>query len=195
MITELSELTMAQYIKLANGDASVLLRKNEVVSPAKLTKGARKINFEFRRISDAAGASAYISKYSEIVKLKCEEELLLICDILCSLNGVTQATELMKECGVNVEGKLPDQISREIKSELSLCRRKINHIDHEMAGNVSARDCKIDFDAITANLMTHFKFQIDVSTISASIYAHLIAQMGNEIKATAKAIARLKART
>ena len=47
---------------------------------------------------------------------------------------------------------------------------------------------RAQFDAQTAAIMAHFKFQIDPATIKATLYANLVARHNREIKAQMAAL-------
>ncbi|MCM1454328.1 MAG: hypothetical protein NC193_07340 [bacterium] len=184
MIEHLHELTMAQFIDLTCGDTSVLLSKREVVSPAKVSKVVKDIVFEYRRIADEAGAKSYLSMMSDMVKAKAAVILFQMCHNLVALGEHDKAREVMSQYGIRA-GKMSDQrVAAEVKSRLERARNNVARLekDNEKSA-VGLSEMRASFDNQTAALMAYFKFQIDVSTIKAPLFAHLVARYNREIKA------------
>ncbi|MCM1337703.1 MAG: hypothetical protein NC187_08275 [Candidatus Amulumruptor caecigallinarius] len=175
---------MAQFIDLTCGDTSVLLSKREVVSPAKVSKVVKDIVFEYRRIADEAGAKSYLSMMSDMVKAKAAVILFQMCHNLVALGEHDKAREVMSQYGIRA-GKMSDQrVAAEVKSRLERARNNVARLekDNEKSA-VGLSEMRASFDNQTAALMAYFKFQIDVSTIKAPLFAHLVARYNREIKA------------
>ncbi len=68
--------------------------------------------------------------------------------------------------------------------QLAQSQRELQELEAENE-KVNAEREKIrgHFDAQTATMMAHFKFQIDPDTIKATLYANLVARHNREIKA------------
>ena len=184
MIEHLHELTMAQFIDLTCGDTSVLLSKREVVSPAKVSKVVKDIVFEYRRIADEAGAKSYLSMMNDMVKAKAAVILFQMCQNLVALGEHERVREVMSQYGIKA-GKMSEQrVAAEVKSRLERAKSNVAKLEKDKEGSeVELSEMRASFDNQTAALMAYFKFQIDVSTIKAPLYAHLVARYNREIKA------------
>lgn len=81
------------------------------------------------------------------------------------------------------------RVTAEIKSRLERAKSTIEKIENESKkdkpGSINFRRV---FDTQTAMLMAHFKFQIDTSTMKATVYAHLVDQHNREVKAMRAAL-------
>ena len=81
------------------------------------------------------------------------------------------------------------RIDGEVKSRLAKSQRLLEEVEAEREKQTEdIEKIRSLFDGQTAALMAHFKFQIDTSTMRATIYAHLVARHNDEIKAIKKAM-------
>lgn len=81
------------------------------------------------------------------------------------------------------------RIDGEVKSRLAKSQRLLEEVEAERDKQTEdIEKIRSLFDGQTAALMAHFKFQIDTSTMRATIYAHLVARNNDEIKAMKKAM-------
>lgn len=189
MIEHLNELTMAQFIDLSCGDTSVLLTKREVVSPAKVSKTVRNIVFEYRTITDEAGAKSYISFTKDLIKAKSSVILFTMCHNLVNIGEHDRAREVMNVYGINASSMSDQRVTAEVTSRLERAKSTVAKLekDNETA-NIELSEMRSSFDTQTAALMAYFKFQIDISTMRAPLYAHLVARYNREVKAQLSAM-------
>lgn len=189
MIEHLNELTMAQFIDLSCGDTSVLLTKREVVSPAKVSKVVRNIVFEYRTITDEASAKSYISFTKDLIKAKTSVILFTMCHNLVNIGELDRAREVMNVYGINASSMSDQRVTAEVTSRLERAKSTVAKLekDNETA-NIELSEMRSSFDTQTAALMAYFKFQIDISTMRAPLYAHLVARYNREVKAQLSAM-------
>ncbi len=190
MIEKLEQLTVSQFVDLICGDASVLIDK-EVVPHEKVVIAMRDIVFEYKTIADNAGVKSYLSFVDELLKTKLSLIIFSICSTLATFKEFGKIKEIMEEYGMSVGTMNQERLQAEIVSRLERAKSDISKLEKE--GNVESVDAsriRSDFDAQTAALMAHFKFQIDITTMKATIYAHLVARYNREIKAMIKATKR-----
>lgn len=183
MIERLEQLTVSQFVDLVCGDTSVLIGKREVVNEAVLVVAMRNIVFEYKEIVDKAGVSSYLSTIEELIKAKMSVVVFQMCRNLVSLNEHDRAREVLIEYGINANSMNDQRVTAEIKSRLERAKSTIEKIENESKkdkpGSINFRRV---FDTQTAMLMAHFKFQIDTSTMKATVYAHLVDQHNREVK-------------
>ncbi len=189
MIERLEQLTVCQFVDLICGDTSVLLGKREVINEAVLVVAMRNIVFEYKEIVDKAGISSYLSTIEELIKAKMSVAVFQMCQNLVSLNEHDRAREVLIEYGINANSMNDQRVTAEIKSRLERAKSTIEKIENESKkdkpGSINFRRV---FDTQTAMLMAHFKFQIDTSTMKATVYAHLVDQHNREVKAMRAAL-------
>lgn len=189
MITRLSELSMAQFIDLSCGDTSVLLKKHSVVSPSKLKEAMMHIVFEYRCIVDEAGAKSYLTFSNNLVKAKMSVTLFKMCHNLIVIGELERVREVMNVYGINASSMSDQRVTAEVKSRLERAKSTVVKLEKETeTANIELSELRSSFDAQTAALMAYFKFQIDISTIKASLYAHLVARYNREVKAQLSAM-------
>lgn len=187
MIERLDQLTVAQFIDLLCGDTSVITSKH-FVKPDKVSTIVRNIIFEYKTISDKSGASTYLSETEDLVKARMQLSLYSICSSLIALREYDRVREVLDAAGINAATMSDRRLEIEVKSRLARAKSDLEKIATENEGNESEIDIRREFDSQTASLMAHFKFQIDIQTMKASLYAHLIARCKNELKAQAAAL-------
>lgn len=183
MIETLEQLTVAQFIELVCGNISVLAEKNEKISEEKATGIIHDIAFEYKQIADPAGAKSYISKAEELVKAKIEVALFSICNNLVRMNEYGRARDVINEYGIKATSMDDRRIAMEIKSRMERAEKTISRIEDENNRDRESLNIRRMFDEQTAALMAYFRFQIDITSMKATVYAHLIARHNREIKA------------
>ncbi len=188
MIKTLEQLTVAQFIELVCGNISVLAEKNEKISEEKATGIIHNIAFEYKQIADPAGAKSYISKAEELVKAKIEVALFSICNNLVRMNEYGRARDVINEYGIKTTSMDDRRIAMEIKSRMERAEKTISRIEDENNRDREPLNIRRMFDEQTAALMAYFRFQIDITSMKATVYAHLIARHNREIKAKIAAV-------
>ena len=189
MIKHLQELTMAQFVDLSCGDTSVLLSKKEIVSPEKVAKAVKNIIFEYRSIADEASAKSYLTFTKDLIKAKATVILFKMCHNLVTINEHDRAREVMIVYGINASSMSDQRVTAEVTSRLERAKSTVAKLekDNETA-NIELSEMRSSFDTQTAALMAYFKFQIDISTMRAPLYAHLVARYNREVKAQLSAM-------
>lgn len=188
MIETLEQLTVAQFIELVCGNINVLAEKNEKISEEKATGIIHNIAFEYKQIADPAGAKSYISKAEELVKAKIEVALFSICNNLVRMNEYGRARDVINEYGIKATSMDDRRIAMEIKSRMERAEKTISRIEDENNRDRESLNIRRMFDEQTAALMAYFRFQIDITSMKATVYAHLIARHNREIKAKIAAV-------
>lgn len=193
MIEKLENLTIAQFIDLICGDTSVLLGKHEVVSPERIALNVRNIVFEYKNIADAASAKSYLFRIEETIKAKIEVLLFTMCKNMIILGQYDSVRDVLQEYGVNgVNIMTEKRLSAEVTSRLARSKLTVKEADSEQSDTkTDASQIRVEFDGQMAALMAHFKFQIDATTMKATVYAHLVGRYNREIKAKMAAMKKV----
>lgn len=193
MIERLEQLTMSQFIDMVSGNTDVLRDRLEIMAPAsdKLARAMRDIVMEYKEIADPTGAHEFLAKSEDLAKAKIELSVYSLCDNLVSMGQHDRAREVLNECGINASSMSEQRLVAEIKSRMARAKRTIHELEIEVEEGEASEDIRRSFDEQTAAMMSHYKFQIDISTIKATIYAHLVARFNREVKAQ---IAAMKAK-
>lgn len=191
MIERLDQLTMSRFIDLVCGDTGALTSKGEAADPAILSATARNIIFEYHSIVDEAGTKRYLLRLEDLLKGRIGIAALTICENLAALREYGRVREVLKEQGINTGGMSDKRVAAEVKSRLCRARRDVEKLEEESKpGGDDSGDPRSAFDALTAQLMAHFKFQIGIDSIKATVYAHLVARHNREINAQLAAMAK-----
>lgn len=184
MIDKLEQLTVSQFVDLICGNTGVLCGKREIPNPAKVSEVTRNIVFEYRMIADESGAKSYLSYTEELIKAKMEVAIYTMCGNLVELGAHERVREIMVELGINAESMSDQRITAEVKYRLGRAKKSVEGIEKEAESEDAKKiDIRTEFDSQTAQLMAYYKFQIDTSTMKATVYAHLVARYNREIKA------------
>ena len=188
MITKLEELTAAQFIDLVCGNTDVLHPKREMVPDSKLSEAVKSIVFEYRKIVDEAGANDYLMRMRNLTRAKTLIVIFKMCQNLVSLNQYDRVREILTECGIKAGAMSDNRLKAEIVSRLERSRKEVKRYEEDDKDTSEITDIRKSFDEQTAAMMAHFKFQIDTSTMKATLYAHLVARFNREIKAQLEAL-------
>lgn len=193
MITSLSKLTMRQYIELVCGDVSVLKGSAEIVSPAKLAETRKQLIYEYSRLSDDAGSKIFLSKHVSRLKAKAELTMFQCLNNALVLGAFDEVRSVLKEYGIS--RKMDDkQLTDEVKRLLNRAKTNIKRSEEESHADSDKQptpdQIRTQFDRQAASLMTYFKFQIDLDTITASQFACMIDQAHKQTKAQEVAMSK-----
>lgn len=183
MITRLEELTMQQFIDLCCGDYDILCHKHEIVDEEILAKTARDIIVEYKSITDEQSMRRYILDAGERLKANIAVVLWGMCRNLISFGEYGNIREIMKEAGINADRMSDERVTAEVLSRLAAAERKLSEYNNH---EEDVTDIRRNFDKLTAVMMSHFKFQIDPTSMRATHYAHLLARFGEEVKMQSK---------
>ncbi len=186
-MVKLEDLTIGQFIVLVSGGRSIL---GEVEGDSlSVVNTIRNIILEYKEIADPAGAKNYLIETEEIMKAKLNFALFSICRNLAEMKEYNRVREILCEYGISAESMNPQRLQAEVDSRYERAKYAIEKADTKENENTSgSTDIRREFDAQTAALMAHFKFQIDTSKMKATVYAHLVARHNLEIKARRQAM-------
>lgn len=189
MKEKLGQLTVAQFVDLIAGDARVLLESDEKASTTVLTIAMRNIVLEYKEITDSAGLKSYLSFVDDLIKAKIGIIVFSMCQNLILLHSYDNARTILTECGVACARMTNERLAAEVDSRLERSRRMVDELESERntADEAGPKNVRNEFDAQSAALMAHFKFQIDPLTMKASIYANLVNRCNREVKTMAAA--------
>ncbi len=187
MKQRLEQLTIGQFIDLVCGEADVLLDRREIATPEKLADAARHIIFEYREISDKAEALSYLANVDSLTKSKMRVSIFTLCLDIYNLGKLDIVRDILAHYGVNAERMSKERLRAEVISQLERAKHTARRIEESESGKGDASltpdDIRRSFDEQTAALMAYFKFQVDTSTMKATLYAHLVARHARELKA------------
>lgn len=179
MKTKLDQITVDQLVSLSCGDYSAICANS---NSTKAKKAARNILHEYRDIADPAGAKRTLAQAEAVLKAKIAVVLYTMLQDLIKIGEYEHVREILIMRGVRAAGMTAKRLRAEVKSRLGRAKKEIENdaLENE---NVSPDEIRRNFDEQTATLMAHFKFQIDTTTMKASLYAHLVARCNSDIKA------------
>lgn len=180
----LEQLTLSQFIDLVCGNTDVLLDRHEIGQANKIALATRNIILEYRAIADPGGTGTYFKRIEEWIKSKINVIIFTMCNNLTQLKQYEKAREVLVEYGLSASGWSDSRIDGTIQAKLAKSQRELSILEEENEkANTEKGKIRNQFDAQVASLMAHFKFQIDPSTIKATLYAHLVARFNREVKA------------
>ena len=167
----------------------VVLGKHEVCSPEKIAITVRNIIIEYRDIADPGDVAGFIRNIEEWIKARMGVILWTMVNNLVMFKDYDKARAVLDMYGLPSSSWNDKRIEGEVKSRLTKSQRLLDEVEAEREKQSEEIDkIRSQFDGQTAALMAHFKFQIDTSTMRATIYAHLVARHNAEIKEMKKAM-------
>lgn len=189
MIEKLEQLTLSQFVDLVCGDTSVLLGKHEIGNSDKLTIATRNIVLEYRAIADPGGTNSYLKHVEDWIKAKMNVIIFTMCNNLVSLKQYGRARDVLVAYGLSASGWPDGRVDGAVQSRLAQAQRELDDMEVENEKVMAEREkVRAQFDAQTAALMAHFKFQIDPDTIKATLYANLVSRHNRDLKAQMAAL-------
>ncbi len=189
MIESLGRLTVSQFVELICGDTGVLTPKHEVVAPAKLREAVRGIIFEYNAIAHGASMKSHVASAGRLAKARAGLFLFSVCRSFAKMDEYGRVKEILEACGADVSRMDERRVDAEITSRMERAKRCI--AESQPAQDIADADSlriRSGFDAQTAALMAHFRFQIDPDTMKASCYARLVARHDREVRAQIEAM-------
>lgn len=193
MKEHITQLTMSEYINLICGDTSVLMeKKSEVLSPQKMMQARNTIIYEFRELSDPTGMQSFLIEQEDKTKTDATIILFKMCKNLLEIKEYDGVREILNEYGLNATRMSNEQIDREVTIHLNRAmtlKKKMEEENQDTTEKeITEHDIRMSYDKQAAHLMTYFKFQIDLNTIKASVFATMIDQASRELKAKSEAM-------
>ena len=193
MIKSLSKLTMRKYIELVCGDTSVLCGPHEIVPEAKLQKTRMRLIFDYARLSDDAGSKIFISDHAAKVKAKAELVMFQCLNNALALGAIDDVRGVLREYGI-IRTMDDTQVAAEVTRLMKRAKTNVKRYESENKDSDGSEptpdEIRTQFDRQAASLMTYFKFQIDLDTITASQFACMIDQAHKQIKAQMAALSK-----
>ncbi len=189
MKTRLDQLTTAEFIDLVCGNRNVLFGKHEVPNPYNVTIALRNIVMEYRSIADPGGNASYLQRVNDLIKSRIAIAVYSMCQNLVLMKRFDKAKEVLIAAGLSAAGWDDKRIESETYIQLRKSKRAFEEAEKDnesvMIEKENIRDA---FNGMIAAMMAHFKFQIDIATMMAPVFAHLVARYHAEMKAMKKAI-------
>lgn len=190
MKTRLEEFTIGEFVELMAGEKKILGHSTK--SPKEIDLIVRDIIMEYRAIVDPNGTKSYLLDNEDIAKAKNRVLLFSICNMLADMKQFDHIREIMNTYGLSVDRMSDSRLKAEMKGKLAKAKNTLKRVKADNTAPQQDFDVRKDFDEQTAALMAHFKFQIDMSSMKATLYAHLVARFQREIKAQQEALKRMK---
>lgn len=182
MIKKLSDITASQLVDIFCGDYSPLIGRHEVVSDDKVEEVAHNIILEYHKIANPTQVKSFVSTTAKSEKSRYALVVFKICDDLIKLGQYDKVREIMTSAKINTSSMSDSRL----KSEVSYRYKRAESDIEREAGDAEKQtpeQIRLNFDSQTAALMSHFRFQIDPSTMKATLYAQLVARFNAEVKA------------
>lgn len=189
MKTRLDQLTTAEFIELVCGNSEVLLGKRETVRPYTLAIALRNIVMEYRSIADPGGNAAYLQRIDFLIKTRLSVAIYAYGQMLVDMQLLEDARDLLISAGHSAAGWNHKRIKSEVHIQLQKSRRIMDESGKDEKENQEDKEhIRDSFNSMIAAMMAHFKFQIDIATMMAPVFAHLVARYHAEIKAMKNAM-------
>lgn len=189
MKTRLDELTTAEFIDLVCGNNNVLLGRHEIANPSKVAIAMRNIVMEYRSIADPGGNASYLRHVDGIIKARVAVTVYSMCRNLVMLERFDKAKEVLVAAGLPADDWADKRVSMEVHVQLQKSKRALAELDEDVEEVAEEQEnIRNSFNGMIAAMMANFKFQIDVSTMMAPVFAHLVARYHADMKAMQKAL-------
>lgn len=191
MKTSLDELTMQEFISLLCGDLSVLgsgSREN-------LERAGREIIMKYRVITDKHGVTENFLLIEGVARCKMEMMIYDVARRLLNLGETESVIEVLTEIGIRLPGTSQEILGAVIESSIARTEHELGKLMEKVPQDEEEKSPEVirqQFSELTAALMAHFKFQIDIGTMKADIYAHLVARQWAELKMQYEAMKKRK---
>lgn len=192
MKTKLEQLTLAEFVDLACGRVEVLLEGAEIHGRRELAIVMRDIVMEYRAIADPTGSATYLKRIDGLIKAHMSFLIFTMCQNLVVLGRFDKVKEVLAAFGLTTDGWNDKRVKTEVYVRLQKSKRHKDEYDEEKESDMiqDASEVRNSFNAMIAGMMAHFKFQIDPATMSAAVFAHLVARHNGEIKTMKSAMRR-----
>lgn len=189
MRMRLSDLTLAEFIDLACGDNSVLLDDGESTDAAVLAHVRNNILSEYGFIADRTNAKSKMMDKEGTIKRESVLLVLKICNALLLLERFSDVRELLIEIE-EYSGEKDEQLKKKVDRLI-----RLNEFEKKRAADMeevqrkqfndspSPEKMRSAFYSEIAFLMTYFKMNIDSKQTNAEVYANLVRQADQEIRA------------
>ena len=187
MKERLDQLTLQQLIDLSCGDGSVLLDDGETADEAAMVARAASIMNEYKSIADPVRAKMDMTEAERETKLRMKERCARLCLVLCSQGRADMAREVLLM--LDVPGTLLDgdeQVRVRSRAIVDECRYELERLG-EGGKDKKVSDPRRAWMSEVAFVMATLKMGLDTRTTNAAIYANLVRQAVERVKALTKA--------
>lgn len=181
MTDALDRLTMSQFVELLCGDLSVLSPGDSEEAEAAAVRG--RLIYRYAELSDPAAAARHVGAAGQRIKRQAELALLTMCSNLIEVGEHGMARSLLIDYGVGRPSADPGRLKADVGSMIMRLKRDIEVEDTDSSRPQAPDEIRVGYQRQCASLMSHFRFQIDMSSMSASQFACLVRQASVEARA------------
>lgn len=189
MITSLSRIMMDKFIDLMCGDFSVIKEPGDKDDANAIAEAATKLIIDYENTVDSLGYKQRLTDAIDERRRDMKLMMLRLCGAVAELGEVDKAKETLKLYGWNVDKLDTDRLIQKIEAEAKRFEAQIKREEEEKNRKKKSEDerppadeIRATYDKEAAFVMTYFKMQINLSEISASVYANIVAHAMDEIK-------------
>ena len=175
MKKRLDQFTMAQFIDIACGDYASIGADQETARQT-----AASLLDQYNYMADPASAKSRLLEAERYAKngarIKLYRILLNLINAYEAYDEVRSILMLAKEDKIarRENESLKAKIEQMLRTEESQRERMEKEREQSFPASFSEDEFRASFDMQTARLMAHFKFAINLETVSASVYANLV---------------------
>lgn len=192
MITRLNQLSIACFVDLACGDLNVLLDGKEKADHESLRMHARNLLADYRMIVDESGMKSLILSHEEILREKAAIVMYQSCVRMLEMGAYDEVREILRDHVRNVSAMTDEQMAKEVENALrsAIFEQKRNDEFRKNEKSPESADMRKFFDMEVAFIMTYFKMSINTRETNAAVYANMVRQANNELKARRRAMGK-----
>lgn len=198
MIERLDQIMLKDFIELSCGNPKVLLEKHEVPNEEKMMKLAAKLMHEYKSIASPTKAKVDLIDAEDGQKLMMREKCARILVMLCEMKHPEMAVEILAELDIDTESlTTPEKITSRCKALLNEAVYDLERYEEQQdekrkrKGVSDADRVRQSWNSEIAHVMATLRMSIDPATTNAAIYANLVNQANQRVKALAKAPAMM----
>lgn len=201
MKNKLSQITLAELVELYCGNSEVLLEDGDEKNSVALINARLEVLLEYRSVIDNAGYKRVLDTQRKSIVLNTKVTIFKMCQNLACVGGVTDIRDIYEEMRLNhrrlSDKELVADVKRRLKSAEFDYKRALEQeqSDIDNANEPSTpdemRNAMIDDMAF---VMTHYKMQIDPTTLNARAYATMRKNMLRELQNKRQTLNSLKHR-
>lgn len=194
MKKNLDQLSIQEFVNMLCGDIDVLKdSRKEILTKDRAKEIVRNLLLEYREITSPGGLRTYMIETSNLMKERGRVILYTICHILINSREYNRVKAIFEDIGIKSKDYSKERITAEVASRLAKAKDNVAKLESEIKEEDSTPNkIRKEFDTQTASLMAHFKFQINPLTMSASIYANLVARFDRDIKELSARVNKIK---
>lgn len=171
------------------GDFSVIKEPGDKDDANAIAEAATKLIIDYENTVDPLGYKQRLTDAIDERRRDMKLMMLRLCCAVAELGEVDKAKEALKLYGWNVDKLDTDRLIQKIEAEAKRFEAQIKREEEEKNRKKKSEDerppadeIRATYDKEAAFVMTYFKMQINLSEISASVYANIVAHAMDEIK-------------